>query len=257
MAFFEVDNLVKDFGGLKAIEHLTYGVKRGELLGIVGPNGSGKTTCFNIFTGYLKPSSGDIRFKGKSIVGLAPQKIPPLGIVRTFQLTNLFSNLTVMDNILIGLYLKLERGLAGPLVRTFFVSKKFLEKEMWARDRAEELMDALKLTSRQSEIARNLPGPDQRRLEIAVALGSEPELLLLDEPVAGMRPDETDQIGEVIRQLLKGGYTILLVEHNMRFVMGMCKRIIVLDQGTKIAEGTPDEIYANSEVRQVYLGGSS
>ena len=257
MAFLEVDNLVKDFGGLRAIDHLSYGVKKGELLGIVGPNGSGKTTSFNLLTGFLKPSAGDIRVKGRSIVGLPPHKIAPLGMVRTFQNTSLFPNLTVMDNILTGLYLKMERGVAGPLLRTFFVTRKFLEKETWARARAEELMALLNLTTRRGELAKNLAGPDQRRLEIALALGAEPELLLLDEPVAGMRPDETGQIGEVIRQLLAQGYTILLVEHNMRFVMGLCGRIIVLDHGMKIAEGTPDEIYANPEVRRVYLGGKT
>lgn len=257
MALVEVIHLVKDFGGLRAINDLSYTVEKGELLGIVGPNGSGKTTCFNLLTGYLKPTSGDIIFKGSRIVGLPPHKIAPLGIVRTFQVTSLFPNLTVLNNVLIGLYLKIERGVGAPLARTLFVTNKFLEKETWATARAEELIELLKLTPRRNELAKNLPGPDQRRLEIAIALGSEPELLLLDEPVAGMRPDETGEIGEVIKQLLGQGYTILLVEHNMRFVMGLCKRIIVLNHGVKIAEGMPGEIYSNAEVRRVYLGGES
>jgi branched-chain amino acid transport system ATP-binding protein len=157
--------------------------------------------------------------------------------------------------VLIGLHLKTEPEVAAPLARAFFITKKFIEKEKAARARAEQLIDLVGLTPRCKELAKNLAGPDQRRLQIAIALGAEPDLLLLDEPVAGMRPDETGEIAGVIEHLLAQSYTILLVEHNMRFVMGLCKRIIVLDHGVKIAEGMAKEIYSNSEVRRVYLGG--
>lgn len=255
MTFLSVTNLTKVFGGLKAINDLSLAVDKGDLVGIVGPNGSGKTTCFNLITGYLKPSSGNIFFKNASITGQPPHKIAALGMTRTFQLTSLFPELTVSENVLLGLHLKLEPGIAVPLVRTFFMTGEFFQKESWAKARAEELMELLELTPRRNELAKNLPGPDQRRLEIAIALGSEPELVLLDEPVAGMRPDETDKVGEIIKQLIAMKYTILVVEHNMRFIMNLCQRIIVLNHGTKIAEGTPDHIYNNSEVRRVYLGG--
>ena len=250
-----VANLTKDFGGLRAIDDLSFEVEKGELVGVVGPNGSGKTTCFNLLTGYIKPTSGSVRFRRSSIVGLPPHKIAARGIVRTFQLTSLFPQLTVLDNVLLGLHLKLEPGIAGPLMRTLFMTREFFNKEKWARSRAEELMDLLELTPRSDELATNLPGPDQRRLEIAIALGSEPEILLLDEPVAGMRPDETDRVGEILKKLIEMGYTILLVEHNMRFTMGLCERIIVLNEGVKITEGTSAQVYANPEVRRVYLGG--
>lgn len=255
MTLLAVSDMIKDFGGLRAINRLSFSVQKGEMLGIVGPNGSGKTTCFNLITGFLKPTSGRISFKGSDIAGEAPHRIAARGIVRTFQLTSLFPELTVMENILLGLHLRLEPRIAGPLLRSFFLTRGFFAKEKWARGQAEELLALLDLTPRRYELARNLAGPDQRRLEIAIALGVEPELLLLDEPVAGMRPDETDKVGTIIRQLLDRGYTILLVEHNMRFVMSLCRRILVLNYGTKIAEGTPEEIYRDPEVRRVYLGG--
>jgi branched-chain amino acid transport system ATP-binding protein len=255
MAFLTVNNLTKVFGGLKAINDLSFEVGQGDLVGIVGPNGSGKTTCFNLITGYIKPTSGNILFKGASIIGQPPHKIASLGLTRTFQLTSLFPELTVLDNVLLGLHLRLEPGIAVPLVRTLFMTGSFFKKERWARSRAEELMELLELAPRRTELAKNLAGPDQRRLEIAIALALEPELLLLDEPVAGMRPDETDKVGAIIKQLKEKRYTILVVEHNMRFIMNLCQRIIVLNYGTKIAEGTPDRIYNNPEVRRVYLGG--
>ena len=255
MTFLSVTNLTKVFGGLRAINNLSFAVRKGELVGIVGPNGSGKTTCFNLLTGYLKPTSGSIEFKGSSITGQPPHKIAVLGMGRTFQLTSLFPELTVLDNVLLGLHLRLEPEIAGPLVRTFFMTRKFFEKERWARARAEELMELLDLTPRRHELAKNLAGPDQRRLEIAIALGLEPDLLLLDEPVAGMRPDETDKVGTIVQQLIGMGHTILVVEHNMRFIMGLCQRILVLNNGIKITEGTPEQIYTNPEVRRVYLGG--
>jgi branched-chain amino acid transport system ATP-binding protein len=255
MPFLAVTNLTKIFGGLRAINDLSFSVAQGELVGIVGPNGSGKTTCFNLLTGFLKPTAGNILFKGESIVTSSPHQIASRGLTRTFQLTSLFPELTVEDNVLLGLHLRLEPGIALPLVRTLFMTPTFFQKEKWARAKAAELMELLGLTPRRNERAKNLAGPDQRRLEIAIALGLEPELLLLDEPVAGMRPDETARVGEIIRQLMERRSTILVVEHNMRFIMSLCRRIIVLDHGTKIAEGTPDEIYNNSEVRRVYLGG--
>jgi branched-chain amino acid transport system ATP-binding protein len=255
MAFLSVNDLTKDFGGLRAINRLNFAVDQGELVGIVGPNGSGKTTCFNMITGFLKPTGGNILFKGSSIAGEPPHKVAAQGICRTFQLTSLFPELTVQDNVLLGLHLRLEPGIAGPLIRTFFMTRGFFKKEKWAKSRAEELMGLLELLPKRNELAKNLPGPDQRRLEIAVALGLEPQLLLLDEPVAGMRPDETDKVGTIIRQLIGMGYTILIVEHNMRFIMTLCQRILVLNNGIKIAEGTPEQIYTNPEVRRVYLGG--
>ncbi len=251
MALLETHNVTKRFGGLVAVDHMEFIVEQGSIVSIIGPNGAGKTTFFNTLTGIYKPEEGAINFDGHSLVGLRSDQIAALGIARTFQNIRLFGNMTVIENILVGMYTHLKQSAIGMLFRT----AGFKKEEEEARVKAEEIMKFVGLMGVGNELANSLPYGVQRRVEIARALGSRPKLLLLDEPTAGMNPHETDEAVKLFRRLRDElGVTILLIEHQMRVVMGISERISVMDYGEKIAEGLPAEIRANTRVVEAYLG---
>lgn len=250
MSILEIRRVSKDFGGLKAVDKVDFEVHRGEIMGIIGPNGAGKTTLLNLVTGFLKPAEGSIVYKGESLDGLKPHVIAQKGLVRTFQLTSLFSNLTVLDNIVTAHHLRIRSGVFDAL----FSRRGLRDEEREIRQKSLDLLAFSGLEGKQDLIAKTLPFGDQRKLEIAIALASEPELLLLDEPATGMNPTETNKVMDLIQLVRQKGITILLVEHNMKLVMNICERIAVLDFGVKIAEGTPEEISKSSDVIAIYLG---
>ena len=239
------------FGGLKAVSDFNFYINKGELVGLIGPNGAGKTTAFNLFTGVYQPTTGTITFNGKSIVGLKPYQITQRGIARTFQNIRLFSELSVLDNVKIAYHCRVKYGLLETVLRMgrYFREEKEIEEESM------RLLSIFKLEDKANEMAKNLPYGAQRRLEIARALAAKPKLLLLDEPAAGMNPQETKELMDMIRWIRKEfGLTVLLIEHDMNLVMGICERIYVLEYGTIIASGRPEEIKEDPEVIRAYLG---
>ncbi|HEY2598509.1 MAG TPA: ABC transporter ATP-binding protein [Candidatus Dormibacteraeota bacterium] len=240
----------KQFGGLVAVDKLDISVDEGEIFSLIGPNGAGKTTAFNLITGLDVPTSGTIRFGGRVISGLPPHRLAQLGIARTFQNIRLFSNMTVLDNVLVGRHSRLHTPYWMAVVRT--PAERAEEKDAVAK--ARETLKFVGLQRRDNDLARNLPYGSQRRLEIARALASEPRLLLLDEPAAGTNPQEKAGLGELIRAIRARGVTLFLIEHDMKVVMGISDRIAVLDHGEKIAEGTPTEVRTNNRVIEAYLG---
>jgi len=251
MTLLQTTNVVKRFGGLIAVNKMTFSVDEGRIVSIIGPNGAGKTTFFNSLTGIYKPEEGQILFKGKSLIGLRPDQVAATGIARTFQNIRLFGSMTVIENILVGMHIRLKQG----AIDTLFRSKKFNEEELEAEQRAKELMDYVGLKNVGNELARNLPYGGQRRIEIARALAADPILLLLDEPTAGMNPNETEEAIKLFRRIRdEKGITILMIEHDMRVVMGISEHISVMDYGEKIAEGSPQEIRSNQRVIEAYLG---
>jgi branched-chain amino acid transport system ATP-binding protein len=249
-----VERITKDFGGLRALNQVDVTVEAGQLVGLVGPNGAGKTTLFNVIGGSYKPTAGRIVFAGREITGWLPHHIAAQGIARTFQLTNLFPNATVLDNVLYGLHRSLETPLWRGFPEAIFGWGGFSRKERAARERAEEILKFLKLDESRDLPAGSLPHVDQRKIEIAIALAADPQLLLLDEPAAGMQTSEAQELTHILNILRRQGITILLVEHNMKFVMGICDHIVVLHFGVKIAEGSPHEIANHRDVKTVYLG---
>jgi branched-chain amino acid transport system ATP-binding protein len=252
-AFLETESLTIFFGGLGALKEVSFQIRKEEILSLIGPNGAGKTTLLNLLTGFLKPQQGSIRFKGETITGLSPFSIAYKGILRTFQNISLFPKLTVLQNVLTGFHCKTQGGLFGSILNTSSFKKE--EKEIV--DSAREILRKLDMERQTEILARNLPYGDQRKLGIAISLAGGPELLLLDEPAAGMNPDESLGLMNTIKGLKQSGITILLVEHDMKVVMGISERIIVLNHGEKIAEGTPQEISKDEDVIRVYLGHSS
>ena len=250
----KAENVSEVFGGLKAVSDFNFYINKGELVGLIGPNGAGKTTAFNMITGVYEPTTGTIDFDGKSIVGLKPYQITQRGIARTFQNIRLFSELSVLDNVKIAYHSHVKYTVAEAVIRLgrYFREEKEIEEKSMA------LLKIFKLDDKAHEMAKNLPYGAQRRLEIARALAAQPKLLLLDEPAAGMNPQETNELMEMIRWIRKEfGLTVLLIEHDMSLVMGICERIYVLEYGVIIAKGTPDEIKRDPEVIRAYLGGEA
>jgi len=248
-ALLQTDGLSRNFGGLAAVADLGLTVQRGELLGLIGPNGAGKTTVFNLISGVIPPSRGRVAFKGTEITGRPAFAIARLGLARTFQIPTLFSSFSTLDNVELGAYPhRRRRPIDVVLARRATVDSGV------ARQRALELLRFLHLDGVQDEQVRNLPHGDQKKVELAVALASRPELLLLDEPFAGLSADEIEDMAEHIQRLRREGMTFVLVEHNMRALMRLADRVCVLNFGQKIAEGTPQEIAENPEVIRAYLG---
>lgn len=252
MELLRAQNVSKVFGGLKAVTDFDIYMNKGELVGLIGPNGAGKTTAFNLLTGVYQPSGGTIDFAGDSILGLKPYQITQKGMARTFQNIRLFSELSVIDNVKIAYHSHVKYGVLESVLR---IGRYFGEEKM-IEEQALDLLRIFKLDDKKDETAKNLPYGAQRRLEIARALAAKPKLLLLDEPAAGMNPQETKELMEMIRWIQKEfALTILLIEHDMSLVMGICERIYVLEYGTIIAKGTPEEIKNDPEVIRAYLGG--
>ena len=252
----KVDNVSMVFGGLRAVSNLSMHIDEGELIGLIGPNGAGKTTAFNMITGVYTPTEGKVYFNGQQSSGKKSYQVTQIdinkaGIARTFQNIRLFSELSVIDNVKIAYNMHVTYNLADAIVR----DGKYLSEEEYITQKALELLKIFHLEEEAHEVAKNLPYGKQRRLEIARALATEPKLLLLDEPAAGMNPQETKELMEMIRWIRKEfNLSILLIEHDMGLVMGVCERIYVLEYGMKIAEGTPDEIKHNTRVIEAYLG---
>jgi branched-chain amino acid transport system ATP-binding protein len=246
--------LRKEFGGLVAVDDVDFTVPAGSIVSLIGPNGAGKTTFFNMLTGVYKPTSGRVLFDGDDLTGLPPHVFTQRGIGRTFQNIRLFQNMTALENVLVGMHTRLRGRLLEAILRT----PRVKEEEKKARARARELLEFSGLRRKDSEIGRNLSYGDQRRLEVARALATEPKLLLLDEPTAGMNPQETVEFTAFVGKLrAERGLTILLIEHDMRVVMGISDRVTVLDYGEKIAEGSPGEIQKNERVIEAYLGAAA
>ena len=251
MALLQTTDVVKRFGGLVAVNKISISLEQGRIASIIGPNGAGKTTFFNTLTGIYKPDEGQINFNDRSLIGLRPDQVSERGISRTFQNIRLFGAMTVLENILVGMHTQLKQSAMDALFRT----KKFHEEERDSENRAKELMRYVGLKNVGNQLARNLPYGGQRRIEIARAIAANPTLLLLDEPTAGMNPNETADAIKLFRRIRDDkGITILLIEHDMRVVMGISEHISVMDYGEKIAEGTPKEIRDNQRVIEAYLG---
>ncbi len=246
----ELDDITLRFGGLTALDSVSLHIEEGEILGMIGPNGAGKTTAFNVITGVYQPTSGEVRFEGQPLAGLKKHAITKRGIARTFQNIRLFNSMTALENVLVGADANHSSGVLSALFRT----AKYRREEDDGHERGMELLEFMGLTSRADELAENLSYGDQRRLEIARAMATGPKLLCLDEPAAGFNPQEKAQLMELIRRVRDRGYTVLLIEHDMRLVMGVTDRIVVLEFGKKIAEGTPAEIRDNPAVIAAYLG---
>lgn len=239
------------FGGLTAVNKVSFTLNRGDLFGLIGPNGAGKTTCFNLITGVYKPTDGEILFKDSAINGFAPNKIATLGICRTFQNIRLFGALSARENVMVGANLRAHTGMPS----AFWLLPPVIRETDQMREKAEHLLEVVGLKDDLSTRSADLSYGKQRRLEIARAMATNPELILLDEPAAGMNPLEKETLQKVVRRIRdEFSMTVLLIEHDMRFVMGLCERIVVLDHGEEIAQGPPEEIRSNPKVIEAYLG---
>lgn len=246
----EVKGLSKHFGGVAAVNNLDLGVRSGEIVGLIGPNGAGKTTVFNLVSGVLKPSQGRVVFHGEDITSLRPNEIAKRGLVRTFQASVLFKDFTVIENVSMGRHLHAGIGFFQDLLNT----SSTRQRQGQIQERAMEIVNFMGLDPYRDELAKNLPHGHQRALGIGIALASEPTFLMLDEPTSGMNMEEKETIMQLVGRIRERGITILVVEHDMKVVMGLCERIAVLNFGEKIAEGSPDEIRTNQDVIQAYLG---
>jgi branched-chain amino acid transport system ATP-binding protein len=246
----ETRGLTKHFRGLRAVNNINLSVEANEIVGVIGPNGSGKTTIFNLITGFLRPTSGEVIFEGKGITGKGPHSIAELGVARTFQLDRIFHDFTVLQNVAVASRLHARIGFWESIFNTSVYRAKF--KNTW--DYATNILQFVGLDDRKDELARNLAHGHQKMLGVAIALAANPKILLLDEPCAGMNPKEIDMALELIGKIRSRGISVILIEHNMRAVMNVCDRILVLNFGTEIARGTPAEMQENKDVIQAYLG---
>jgi branched-chain amino acid transport system ATP-binding protein len=250
LAILEINNVTKQFGGLTALDRVSFRVEAGEIRGLIGPNGAGKSTMFKNIAGFYAPTTGDILYEGRSITGLKPHTIAEMGVVRTFQETTLFQELTVFENVLVGCHIHARSNL--------FTAILGLDgsRQRRAARKADEVLEFMGLAERRDQLAAELPLGSQRALAISIALASEPKLLLMDEPFAGMNPEETRHMMELTRRVRESGVSIVLVEHDMKAVMGLCGYLTVLNFGQLLAEGTPEEIRADKRVIDAYLGGA-
>jgi branched-chain amino acid transport system ATP-binding protein len=253
MIFLETKQLTKRFGGLVAVNNVDFAIEKGKINAIIGPNGAGKSTFFNLISGFHPPSSGQVIFKGKDITKLPSNKIAELGVARTFQTTNLFEQATVLDNVIVGHRLRTKSTLVDAILRT----PRLKREEAQCRDKAMEVLEFVDLLHIAHKPVAGLTQEEKKRTAFALALATDPEIVFLDEPAAGVNPDETEGLAELMKKMVNKGITVCLIEHKMQMIMKIADKIMVLNYGEKIAEGRPDEIQNNELVIKAYLGGSA